>query len=179
MTSSSGLSVTDKREFSRLITSLMLYYLCEFAPFSSSRAEAFTQNTNTCILWYIQCFCQNWEIKSSLQQNLSLTRLLLWQIFTNFQIFQDTFRSNKPHTCLGLPINASTDILILDAYQHIKRAVCSSCPRKMSNSLSSIPRDVSAQVPRLGACTAAGVRFSLQKFECMFGRASRLNCWRS
>jgi len=31
--------------------------------------------------------------------NRSLTRLLLWQIFTNFQTFQDTFQSNKPLRC--------------------------------------------------------------------------------
>jgi excisionase family DNA binding protein len=40
------------------------------------------------------------------------------------------------------------------------------------------PLDVFAQVPHVGACTAAGVRFLPQKFRCTFGKASRLNCWR-
>src|SRR5260370_32982777 len=110
---------------------------------------------------------------------LALTRLLLWQIFMNFQIFQDTFRSNKPLRCWGSPINACTDTLILGACRHIKRAVCSSCPRRMSNSLSSILLDVSAPVLRVGACIAVGVRSLPQKFGYLFGRASRLSCWRS
>src|SRR5438876_1391287 len=93
-----------------------------------------------------------------------------------FLIFQDTFRSNKPLTCLGLPISASTDTLKSGAYQHLKQAVYSSWPRKMSNSLSSIRLDVSAQVPRAGACTVVGVKSLPQNFGCVFGRASSLNC---
>src|SRR4249919_3206222 len=103
---------------------------------------------------------------------LSLTRLLLWQIFMNFLIFQDTFRSNKPLTCLGLQISVSTDTLKSGAFQHLKQAVCSSWPRKMSNSLSSIRLGVSAQVPHPGECIVVGVKSLLQKFGCVFERAS-------
>ncbi len=60
--------------------------------------------------------------------NISLTRLLLWQIFTNFQTSQDTFRSNRPLRCLGSPINASTDTLKLGGFRHLKRAACSTFP---------------------------------------------------
>src|SRR6266496_336130 len=110
--------------------------------------------------------------KVQFTENVSLTRLLLWQIFTNFQTFRDTFRSNKPLACLGSLINASTDTLKSGAYRHLKRVAYFSWPRKMSSSLSSIPLDGSAQVPRLGVSTAAGVRSLPQKFGYVFGRAS-------
>src|SRR5258708_33595376 len=74
--------------------------------------------------------------KAQFTVNISLTRLLLWQIFTNFQTFQDTFRSNRPLKCLGSPINASTDTLKLGGFRHLKRAACSYWPRNTSNSLS-------------------------------------------